>query len=84
MIKAKKKIQTIISLEMDEDHAEQLNEWLVFAAAVWRECSQHKSLWDEIFHDCKLSGNFPTLKDLNPDRNLTLRLALTNAEVTKE
>lgn len=82
MIKAKKNVQTTVSLEMDEQHADQLDKWLVWAGMVWTECHKYPALKDEIFHDV-ISPYAPAFEDLDPDRNVTIRLALKNAEVTR-
>jgi hypothetical protein len=66
---------------MDEDSADQLDKWLIFAGGVWTQINRHKVLWDEIFHDAQITGNFPKLDELSPDKNVTIRLALKNAEV---
>lgn len=84
MIKARKKIETTVTLTMDEAHTEQLDTWLVWAGAVWTQCHRYPQLVDEIFHDAQISGNFPKFQDLDPDRNVTIRLALKNAEVEKK
>jgi len=84
VIKAKKKIQTVITLDMDEDSVDQLDKWLVFAGGVWTQIRKYPMLWDEIFHDAKILGYFPAFDELSVDKNVAIRLALKNAEVIKE
>lgn len=82
MIKAKKKIETTVTLEMDAEHTTQLDMWLVWAMAVWQQIQKYPMLQDEIFNNLQM-GDIPATEDLNYDRNVTIRLALKNAEVTE-
>lgn len=81
MIKAKKKVKTVVSIRMDAEMARQLDQWLLWAALAWGQCNRYPQLVDEIFHDLKSMSTAPDIKKLNPDKNVLIRMALKNAEV---
>ena len=81
VIKAKKLVQTTITLEMDKEVAEQLDKWLLWAFVVWQQIQYHPMLQDEIFHSTEGTDKAPPTKELNHDKAILIRLALMRAEV---
>jgi hypothetical protein len=81
VIKAKKKVSTVYSLEMDQATIDQLDLWLLWAFVVWQQCNYHPQLLDEIFHGGEGTDKAPSMNQLSHDKNLIIRLALKKPEV---
>lgn len=80
MIKARKRVETVVSLDMDRKSAEQLDKWLLWAFVVWQQIQYHPVLQGEIFHGQEGSDLAPPTTELNHDTNLLLRLRLKSPE----
>lgn len=81
MIKARKRVETVISLDMDAKTAKQLDDWLLWAVVVWQQIQYHPMLQDEIFHDAEGTNKAPATKQLSHDMLILFRMRMLRAEV---
>lgn len=81
MLKVKKRVETTYTVEMNQEYADQLNKWLLWAFVVWQQIQYHPELQDEIFHGLEGSNKAPHTNELSHDAAIVIRQSFQRAEV---
>ncbi len=71
-MKIKKRVETTYTIECNEEYAQNLRKWLVWAFVVWQQCQYHPALVDEIFHGAEGTERAPQISELSHDKLLVL------------